>query len=463
MDRDFLLDTAAARQLYHECAEGMPIMDFHSHLDPEKICDDYRFRSITELWLDSGEYKWRAMRANGVSERYISGDATDWEKFSKWAETVPYLMRNPLYHWTHLELSRVFGIEETLNPQTAESIFQRCNEMLQDADFTARSLIRRFKVTMIGTANDMCDPLVFHRKMRLRGDDLEMVPTWKPDRLFEQESPSKFCRYIEEFANAADMTIRTYADLLEALRKRHAFFHSQGCRMSDLSIDRFYVADYNLPEVDEAFQKILEGRNLTEQEQERLKASLLMDLCELDYKSGWTQQYHIGVQTDLNNTMFRLLGRHRGFDGMNDLNMAQSTGRFFNRVFERGLLCRTIVFNLNPKDTEMLAVILGCFQDGSMAGKLQLGAAWWYLNNEWGIRRQLDALSAHGLLARFVGMATDSHCFLSYCRHEYFRRILCQMLGQDVERGSIPASEHERLMQMVKDICYCNAEKYFKG
>ena len=360
-------------------------------------------------------------------------------------------------------MSRVFGIKEILSPATARSIYERCNDMLKDDAFTARALVKRFNVKMIGTANDMCDALLYHKKMRLRGDELKMIPTWKPDRLFEQDSPQKYCNYIEEFSAATDIVIRTYGNLLEALRKCHAFFHSQGCRMSDLSIDRFYVADYTLPDVDEVFQKILAGKSLSDQEQTKLKAAILMELCELDYKSGWTQQFHIGVQTDLNSTMFRLLGRHRGFDGMNDLNMADSMGKFFNRVFERGLLCRTIVFNLNPKDTEMFAVILGCFQDGSFAGKMQLGPAWWYLNNEMGIRRQIDALSTHGLLSRFVGMVTDSHCFLSYCRHEYFRRILCDVLGQDIESGRLPSTEMERIGAMVEDICFNNAVKYFNG
>ena len=458
---NFLLDTPIAQRLYHDYAEGQPIIDYHSHLSPQKIAEDYHFRSITEIWLEADPLKWRAMRANGISEKYIPGEASDWEKFQKWAETLPYLFRNPLYHWAHLELQRVFGISTPLSPDTAEEIYKQCNDKLRQPEFSARSLIRRFNVKTICTSNDICDTLVYHKQMRKEHEPFQMLATWKPDRLFMQDKPERFCHYIQELCESSDMIIRTFDELLEALRKRHAFFHSQGCRMSDVSLDTFYITDYTAPEVDEIFQKILYGHPLPPEEQTKLKAALLMALCELDYKAGWTQQYHIGSLKDVNTTMFKVLGRHTGFDAIDDQAQASAMGRYFNRVFERGLLCRTIVYNLNPRDFEMFAVMLGCFQDGSYPGKMQLGPAWWFMEQEDGIRRQINALSRQGLLSRFVGWATDSHCFLTYTRHEYFRRILCNLLGDDITRGLIPAYEESRVGQMIREICYGNAQRYF--
>ena len=460
ISEDFLLDSEYARRLYHEHAESMPVLDYHSHLDADKIVNDYRFSSIAELWLKPGEYKWRAMRADGIPEKYVTGPVSDWERFCKWSQTVSHLFRNPLYHWTHLELKRVLGIDKTLNPDTAREIFDECNEKLQSPEYSMQNLIRRFNVKAVCTANDMTDSLVSHKKWRQEARDFKMYPTWKPDRLFDMDNPVRFNRYIEHLSDASDVVIRTYGNLREALKKRHSYFHALGCRMSDVSIDCFYVEEYTALDIDEIFTRIISGKKLLPQEQSKLTACLLMDLCELDYKTGWTQQYHIGVQKDINTTMFKLLGHHSGFDGMNDRNVGVAMGKFFNRVFERGLLCRTIVYNLNAKDFEMFAVILGCFQDGSYPGKLQLGSAWWYLNNEQGIRRQLDALSSHGLLSHFVGMATDSHCVLSYSRHEYFRRFLCNMLGEDLEKGRLPKSEIKRLGEMVENICYNNARNF---
>ncbi len=458
---DFLLETPIASELYHKYAEKMPIMDYHSHLNPQKIVEDYQFRSITELWLQPGEYKWRAMRANGVLEKYITGASSDWDKFRKWAMTMPYLFRNPLYHWTHLELKRVFGIEKVLNQETAREIYDECNAKLQLPEYSMQNLIRRFKVKTVCTANDMTDDLTNHSKWHAERRDFKMFPTWKPDRIFEVEDVEKYNRYIDELSDASGVVIRNYGSLMEALTNRHSYFHSHGCRMSDISIDAFYVEDYTAPEIDEIVVKIIQGKPLSVVEQNKLKAALLISMCELDYKAGWVQQYHVGVQADLNTTMFKLLGRHSGFDGMNDKNLGVAMGKYFNRVYARGLLCRTIVFNLNAKDFEMVAVILGCFQDGSYPGKLQLGSAWWYLNNDQGMQRQLDALSSLGLLSRFVGMATDSHCVLSYCRHEYFRRFLCNMIGNDLTKGRLPMSEFERIGHMVEDICYNNANHFF--
>lgn len=458
---DLLLETPIASELYHKYAEKMPIMDYHSHLNPQKIVDDYQFRSITELWLQPGEYKWRAMRANGVLEKYITGASSDWDKFRKWAMTMPYLFRNPLYHWTHLELKRVFGIEKVLNQETAREIYDECNAKLQLPEYSMQNLIRRFKVKTVCTANDMTDDLTNHSKWHAERRDFKMFPTWKPDRIFEVEDVEKYNRYIDELSDASGVVIRNYGSLMEALTNRHSYFHSHGCRMSDISIDAFYVEDYTAPEIDEIVVKIIQGKPLSVVEQNKLKAALLISMCELDYKAGWVQQYHVGVQADLNTTMFKLLGRHSGFDGMNDKNLGVAMGKYFNRVYARGLLCRTIVFNLNAKDFEMVAVILGCFQDGSYPGKLQLGSAWWYLNNDQGMQRQLDALSSLGLLSRFVGMATDSHCVLSYCRHEYFRRFLCNMIGNDLTKGRLPMSEFERIGHMVEDICYNNANHFF--
>ena len=461
IDDEFLLESPFASRLYHNHAEKMPIMDYHAHLSPQKIVTDYQFKSLTELWLQPGEYKWRAMRANGIAEKFVTGSVSDWDRFQKWAETVPRLFRNPLYHWTHLELKRVFGIDKVLNPETAREIYDECNAKLQLPEYSMRNLIKRFNVKAICTANDMTDELTYHREWNAEKRDFEMFPTWKPDRIFELENVEKFNRYIDQLSDASDIVIRTYGSLLEALWKRHSYFHSQGCRLSDISIDTFYVEDYTSLEVNEIFLKIVNGKPLLPVEQNKLKASLLMDLCEMDYKVGWVQQYHIGVQTDINTTMYKQLGRHSGFDGMNDKNVGVAMSKFFDRVYSRGLLSHTIVYNLNAKDFEMFAVILGCFQDGTYPGKLQLGPAWWYLNNDQGMQRQLDALSSHGLLSRFVGMATDSHCVLSYCRHEYFRRFLCNLIADELNRGRLPESEMERIGQMIEDICYNNARNFF--
>lgn len=457
---DFLLESEWAKHLYHDHAAKMPILDYHSHLDPNKIVNDYHYSSITELWLKPGEYKWRAMRADGIPEKYVTGAVSDWERFYRWSQTVSHLFRNPLYYWVHLELKRVFGIDKTLNPDSAREIFDECNEKLQSPEYSMQSLIRRFNVKAICTANDMTDSLAYHIQWKKDVHDFKLYPTWKPDRLFDMDDPVRFNRYIEQLSDASDVVIRTYGNLRMALKNRHSYFHSVGCRMSDVSIDCFYVEEYTSLDIDEIFMKIISGKKLQLHEQNKLKASILMDLCELDYKTGWIQQYHIGVQKDINTTMFKLLGHHSGFDGMNDRNVGVTMGKFFNRVFERGLLCRTIVYNLNSKDFEMFAVILGCFQDGSYPCKLQLGSAWWYLNNDQGIRRQLDALSSHSLLSHFVGMATDSHCVLSYSRHEYFRRFLCNMLGEDLTKGRLPKSEIARLGSMVEDICYNNARTF---
>ena len=457
---DFLLNTPWARQLYHGHAERMPILDYHSHLDPNKIVNDYQYSSITELWLKPGEYKWRAMRAHGIPEKYVTGAVSDWERFSCWADTVAHLYGNPLYHWTHLELKRVLGIDKVLNPDTAREIYDECNAKLRLPEYSMQQLIRRFDVKAVCTANDMTDMLLYHSQWREQSRPFRLLPTWKPDRIFEMDDPVRYNRYIDQLSDASGVVIRTFGSLLEALQRRHAYFHSKGCRLSDVSIDRFYVADYTSLDIDEAFLKILSGKRLAPEEQERLKAALLMYLCELDYKTGWVQQYHIGVQTDINTTMFKLLGHHSGFDSLNDSNVGTVMGRYFNRVFQRGLLSRTIVYNLNPRDFEMFAIILGCFQDGSFPSKLQLGSAWWYLNNEYGIRRQISALSSQGLLSHFIGMATDSHCVLSYCRHEYFRRLLCSILGDALSEGKLPVCEIDRIGKMVEDICFNNVQKF---
>ena len=460
--KDFLLSGPTARELYHVHAKGQPIIDYHCHLSPQEIAENIQFTDITQLWLGGDHYKWRAMRANGIPEEYITGRShSAWEVFEKWAQTVPYTMRNPLYHWTHLELRRVFGIDRLLGPDTAREIFEECNEKLQDPDFRGQALIRRFGVEVVCTTDDPADDLRWHRQIAEHPFGTKVLPTWRPDKALAIEDPKTYKEYLKRLGEAADRQIDSYTDLLEALQRRHDFFAAAGCRLSDHGMDTFHAADFTPLEVELIFKKVLLGRKPNAAELDKFQSALLHDLAVMDAEAGWAQQFHVGPIRNNNSRMLRQAGPDTGFDSILDLEIAAAGNRFLDRLDSEGHLARTILYCLNPKDFEVMATMAGNFNDGSVPGKMQLGAGWWFLDQEHGMRRQLDALSELGLLSRFVGMLTDSRSFISYTRHEYFRRILCDVIGADVDSGRLPASEMERIGAMVEDICYRNALQYF--
>lgn len=459
---DFMLTNDVARELYHESAENLPIVDYHCHLDPKEIAENKSFRNLSEIWLGGDHYKWRAMRGNGVPEEYITGNRSDYEKFEKWAETVPYTMRNPLYHWTHLELSRIFGIDKLLKPETAKDIYNACTELLQTEDFRAQRIMERCHVDVVCTTDDPADTLIYHQLIRGSQLKTKVYPAWRPDKVTSIDDPATYFSYLQRLGEAADINIETYDDLISALRKRHDFFVSQGCLLSDHGLDNFYADDYTESEIRVSFAKLMKGKRLTPKEASKYKSALLYELAVMDWETNWVQQYHISVIRNNCTRMFKAVGPDTGFDAILDVNCAAVGHKFFDRLDRNGMLAKTILYNLNPKDNEVLATMAYTFNDGSIPGKMQLGAAWWFLDQEDGMRKQLNALSSMGLLSRFVGMLTDSRSFLSYPRHEYFRRILCNLIGEDVENGKLPYSEMDFLKKMVADISYHNPKKYFK-
>ncbi len=463
MDENFLLQTETAQKLYHEHAAKMPIIDYHCHLVPQMVADDHKFSSITELWLGGDHYKWRAMRSNGVPEKYCTGkDTSDWEKFEKWAETVPYTFRNPLYHWTHLELKTAFGITKLLKPETAREIFDECNDKLQnDPSFTARGLMKKYNVEIVCTTDDPVDDLRYHKQYVAEAGFTKMIPAWRPDKAMAVENPANFKAYIGKLSEVSGVSISKFQDVIDALQKRHEFFAENGCKLSDHGIEEFYAEDYTDNEINDIFNKVYGGKELTKDEILKFKSCMLVKFAEMDSDAGWTQQFHYGAIRDNNTKMFNLLGPDTGFDSIGQFNTAKAMSKFFNRLASEDKLTKTIIYNLNPADNEVVATMLGNFQDGTCPGKIQWGSGWWFLDQKRGMENQMNTLSVLGLLSRFVGMLTDSRSFLSYPRHEYFRRTLCNLLGNDIENGEIPASEMERVQQMVEDISYNNAKNYF--
>ncbi|MCH4147407.1 MAG: glucuronate isomerase [Prevotella sp.] len=460
MDKDFLLETDTAKHLYHNHAAKMPIIDYHCHLDPRMVAEDHQFKNITELWLGGDHYKWRAERTNGVEERFITGEASDWEKFEKWAETVPYTFRNPLYHWTHLELRTAFGIEKLLSPKTAREIYEECNEKLKLPEFSARGLMRKYHVECVCTTDDPIDSLQWHKLTRESDFEIKMLPAWRPDKAMNIEKKG-FNDYIHKLGEAADIEIITFKDMIEALKARHQYFTENGCKLSDHGIDQFYDDAYTDSQIETIFSKAMRGMQLSDLEIRQYKNCFLTLNAEMDAEADWTQQYHYGPLRDNNTMMYDKIGPDTGFDSIGECNTARAMSHFLNRLNSEGKLARTIIYTLNPCANEMVASMIGNFQDGSVPGKMQFGAGWWFNDQLDGMTRQLNALSNLGLLSRFVGMLTDSRSFLSYPRHEYFRRLLCNLLGNDVEKGMLP-DDRETLSRMVEDISYNNAHRYFK-
>lgn len=458
---DFLLSSSTAKHLYHDIAAKLPIIDYHCHLSPKMIADDHRFASITELWLGGDHYKWRAMRANGVDERFITGDASDFEKFEQWAATLPYAFRNPLYHWSHLELSTAFGIDEVLNPDSARWIFDRCNELLQQPEYSARGLMRRYGVEVVCTTDDPVDSLCYHCDIAASGFEIKVLPAWRPDKAMAVADADAYNAYVDRLAEVADVDINSYDALIEALNRRHAFFASMGCSVADHGVSSFPFADCTADEARRLWLKVRSGKLLNAEESTKLQTALLLDFARMNASRNWVQQFHFGPLRNTNSRRFAALGPDTGFDTIGDFSSAAALARFFDALDADGLLAKTILYNINPGENEMVAAMIANFQDGSVPGKMQMGSAWWFNDHLDGMRAQIDALSRQGLLSRFVGMLTDSRSFVSYTRHEYFRRLLCQILGADFDAGLIPQSELPRLEQMTADICHHNAARYF--
>lgn len=462
LDDNFLLDTDAAQQLYHNYAKQMPIIDYHCHLPPEQVGDNTQFSNLYQVWLAGDHYKWRAMRTNGIDEHYCTGDASDWEKFEKWAQTVPYTLRNPLYHWTHLELGKPFGItDRLLNGDTAKGIWDECNEMLAKPEFSARGLIEQANVKVVCTTDDPTHDLGHHRKAAADSSfKAKMLPTWRPDKAMAADDAKNYNSYLDRLAEISDTQISSFDDLIAALQKRHDFFHEQGCRLSDHGLETVYAANYTDAEVRAIFHKVRGGTELTPEELEKFQSAMLVEFARQDHAKGWVQQFHIGAIRNNNPRLFRSAGPDTGFDSIGDHNYAKPLAKFLGRLDSSDQLAKTILYNLNPRDNDMIGTMIGNFQDGSVAGKMQFGSGWWFNDQLDGMRRQIESLSQLGLLSRFVGMLTDSRSFLSYSRHEYFRRLLCSMLGRDMESGMVP-NDVAMVGALVQDICYNNAQDYF--
>jgi len=460
LDKNFLLQSATAEKLYHEYAKNLPIIDYHCHLQPGDIAADRNFETITQIWLNGDHYKWRAMRANGISEDYCTGERNDEEKFLKWAETVPYTMRNPLYHWTHLELRRYFNIDKLLNPDSAKVIYETCNTLLNTDGFSTQNLLRKMNVEIICTTDDPIDNLEHHKKISDNNFEIKVLPTFRPDKVLAIENPVTYNQYLNKLGELTKLDIISFTELLDALKKRHDFFAAMGCKLSDHGIDTFYAENFTADEISKIFQKVRNGKTPGPYETRKYKSALLLELGIMNYEKGWTQQFHYGALRNNNSLMLNKTGPDTGFDSIGDEPVARSMSLFLNRLAEKGKLTKTIIYNLNPKDNELVASMTGNFQDGTIPGKIQFGSGWWFLDQRNGIEQQLISLSNMGLLSRFIGMLTDSRSFLSYPRHEYFRRVLCNLIGEDVEKGELP-QDLKLLGKMIQDISYFNAKNYF--
>jgi glucuronate isomerase len=460
---NFLLTCPPAVELYHRFAEDQPIFDYHCHLPAGEIAADRRFENLTRIWLGGDHYKWRLMRTAGVKERYITGDAPDREKFHKWAEAVPQTIGNVMYHWTHLELSRVFGIgDRLLGPETAAGIWEECNAKLAQPEFSCRGILRRFDVRLLCTTDDPVDNLDEHARLATDAAfPVRVLPAFRPDEALALLTVPQFNAWIGKLGEAADREIGDdYGRFLEALRRRHDFFHERGCRLSDHGIETFWTEQYTEAEVRGIFRRLRQEQTVSPEEMAQYRSAVLYELAAMNHEKGWVQQFHYGVLRNICSRGYQTLGPNTGYDGIGDFSVGRPLANFLDRLDRRGKLAKTIIYNINPRDNEMIASILGCFQDGTIAGKMQYGSAWWFLDQKDGMEKQLTTLANQGLLGRFVGMLTDSRSFLSYTRHEYFRRILCNLLGRDMAAGLLP-NDFELVGRTVQNICYRNAAEYF--
>lgn len=460
LDQDFLLQSPTAQTLYHQYAAEMPIIDYHNHLVPQQIADDHQFENITQAWLYGDHYKWRAMRAHGVDEKYITGNASDEEKFMKWAETVPFTMRNPLYHWTHLELQRYFGVTEVLNAASAKRIYDHCAALLKTPEYSVKKLLHKMNVKVLCTTDDPIDDLGYHKQIKASGYAIKVLPTFRPDKAMAVDDVATFNSYVKSLAQVVGYGIQDLSTYKKAIAERHDYFHACGGRLSDHGLEHIYAEDYTEEQIAKIFGQLVSGASVSDHEKWQFKSAMLVYFAHLDHAKGWTQQFHLGALRNNNARLLGSLGPDTGFDSIGDFEQAKPLSKFLNHLDSTNQLAKTILYNLNPGDNELLATMTGNFQDGTIVGKMQFGSGWWFLDQKDGMERQINALSNMGLLSHFVGMLTDSRSFLSFPRHEYFRRILCNLMGQDVENGELPA-DIEWLGKLVKDISYTNASEFF--
>lgn len=456
----FLLQTRTAQTLYHEFAKDMPVIDYHNHLPPDQIADDKNFENLTQIWLYGDHYKWRAMRAHGIPEEYITGDKSDYEKFEKWAETVPYTLRNPLYHWTHLELQRYFDIYEILSPSTARKIYDECTAKLKTPEYSVRNLLRKMNVEALCTTDDPIDDLRYHQKIKSDGFEIRVLPAFRPDKAMNAGDVNALNAYIRKLEGVTGKNITNFNAYLDALKSRHDYFAENGCALSDHGLEHLYADDYTEVEIHLIFQKIRASQALDHLEVSKFKSAMLHHFALWDHEKGWVQQFHLGALRNTNSRLLKECGPDAGFDSIGDFKQGNALAMFLNKLDTENSLAKTVIYNLNPADNELIATMVGNYNDGSIPGKMQFGSGWWFLDQKEGMIRQINALSNMGLLSHFVGMLTDSRSFLSYPRHEYFRRILCNLFGEDVENGELP-NDLAWLGKVIQDICYYNAKSYF--
>ena len=459
IDEDFLLGSAAARRLYRTYAKGEPIFDYHCHISPRDIAENRRFGNLFEIWLEGDHYKWRAMRSNGVAEKFITGSASPEQKFQAWARTVPYTLRNPLYHWTHLELRRYFGIADLLSEKTAAKIWRQANARLATPALRAQGILKQFKVKVVCTTDDPVDTLEHHRAFARQGHPTRMLPAFRPDKALAVNVPAGFNRWVEQLAAAANVDINGLGAFLRALERRHEYFHAQGCRLSDHGLNHCFVDFCSEKVAAGIFQKARQGKPVSAVEQSQFASFMMVFFGRLDAKRGWTKQLHLGALRNNNTRRLTQLGPDTGFDAIGDFPQAQALSAYLDRLEAENALPKTIVYNVNPADNYVFAAVIGSFQDGTVPGKIQFGSGWWHLDQKQGMEWQLDALSNLGLLSRFIGMITDSRSFMSYPRHEYFRRILCNLIGSDIQTGAIP-DDDGLVGPLISNLCYANAKNY---
>jgi glucuronate isomerase len=460
LTEEFLLSNDVARRLYHQFAAPQPILDYHCHLSPRDIAENRRFANLFEIWLEGDHYKWRAMRANGVPKKYITGDAPAYEKFLAWARTVPYTLRNPLYHWTHLELQRYFGITELLDENSAPRIWELANVVLTGG-LTAHAILQKFRVEVVCTTDDPTDDLRHHREIAKSNLKTRVFPAFRPDKALAL-GDAEFLSWVEKLGKAANVEVRDLKTFLQALRSRHDYFHSLGCRLSDHGLNHCYATPVSERTAAAIFSKARGGQSIAEDERTQFASFMMLFFGRLDAEKSWTKQLHLGAQRNVNTVARRTLGADAGYDAIGDFSQGEHLAAYLDLLSQENALPQMIIYNVNPRDTFQLATLLGCFQDGGKPGKIQYGSAWWFLDQKQGITAQLDALSNTGLLSRFVGMVTDSRSFMSYPRHEYFRRILCDIVGRDVARGELP-NDDALLGRLVQDVCYRNAKQYLQN
>lgn len=461
LDENFLLQSKTAERLYHQYASGLPIIDYHCHLDPAQIAADINFTNLTDVWLRGDHYKWRAMRTNGINEQYITGSKSDWEKFESWAATVPYTLRNPLYHWTHLELQRYFDVHEILSPKTARAIYDKCTQKLQTLEYSVQNIIKKMNVEVICTTDDPIDNLEHHQKIKQSGWSVKVYPAFRPDKAMNADDVNGLNNYVAKLEEVSNIAINDYNDYLKALKQRHDYFAENDCVVSDHGLEQMYAEDYTEAEIATIFKKIRSGQSLQTIEVLKFKSAMLYEFAIWDHEKNWTQQYHLGALRNNNSRAHREIGPDTGYDSIGDFTQAQALSRFLNKMDSTNQLAKTIIYNLNPADNELFATMTGNFNDGTVAGKIQFGSAWWFLDQKDGMTKQLNTLSSMGLVSKLVGMLTDSRSFMSFPRHEYFRRLLCNLFAEDIQNGELPA-DIEWTGKIIQDICYYNARSYFK-